>query len=404
MHEMKSFSDMQNVNGMPGNRGQLDKTNTSEDLDNDFMNELNQFEFEINNERQRRHSQQRIQYNGEQSLNANARSNGAAPPGKKVMRKKRHTKQRTDNDSGQKSHYRSSAKAVKLKQDQDQMDEYSSSPYSSEDERYSSGPESPGYDDEYQSTEPDTPFQSKQQKSQTQQQQYEANSKNGHFVEATNLLSDSEQYTQQNQQQYYAINEQFDEGISNDGGRIVSDIDINLDAPNQSKYDDEKDGVQNVSTDIGSPSTDQTTFHKEQSLTSEMSTDLIDDGSMAREPNKSAESGSSETSTFKSRMNKVLSHESSQDSTNGGLGSSKWKLLKTLKEKRIEEKNNQEKIKEEENANKDKSSVSRGVTITTLILHFSMFIFLSLKRFSVSISNSFSYTFIATKFSISPNL
>lgn len=356
-----NVSDMQNVNGMLSNRGQLDKANTSEDLDNDFMNELNQFEFEINNERQRRHSQQRIQYNGEQSLNgaAAARSNGAAT-GKKVMRKKRHTKQRTDDDNGRKSHYRSSAKPAKMKQDQEQMDEYSSSPYSSEDERYSSGPESPGYDDEYSTAGTDKPFQSKQQKSQ-QQQQFDANSKNGHFVEATNLLSESEQYTQQTQQQYYAINEQFDDGISKDGGRIVSDIDDNLDAPNQSKFDSEMGYVHTMdSTDIGSPSTDQTTFHKEQSLTSEISTDVIDDASMTKEPTptKSGESGSSETSTFKSRMNKVLSHESSQDSQNGGLGSSKWKLLKTLKEKRIEEKNNQEKIKEEENANKDKTSVS----------------------------------------------
>ncbi|XP_037925894.1 uncharacterized protein LOC119660950 isoform X4 [Hermetia illucens] len=56
---------------------------------------------------------------------------------------------------------------------------------------------------------------------------------------------------------------------------------------------------------------------------------------------------------------KKLSHESSQESATNGvpvgmaaaagaLGSSKWKLLKTLKERKIEEKNNQEKIKEEE--------------------------------------------------------
>lgn len=65
------------------------------------------------------------------------------------------------------------------------------------------------------------------------------------------------------------------------------------------------------------------------------------------------------------RMNigKMLSHESSQDSANGGagaLGSSKWKLLKTLKEKKIEEKNNQEKIKEEEKVEKDKVSICWG--------------------------------------------
>lgn len=54
---------------------------------------------------------------------------------------------------------------------------------------------------------------------------------------------------------------------------------------------------------------------------------------------------------------KMLSHESSQDSQNGVLGSSKWKLLKTLKEKKIEEKNNQDKIKEEECTQKDKDKV-----------------------------------------------
>lgn len=55
---------------------------------------------------------------------------------------------------------------------------------------------------------------------------------------------------------------------------------------------------------------------------------------------------------------KMLSHESSQDSQNGALGSSKWKLLKTLKEKKIEEKNNQDKIKEEECTQKDKDKVN----------------------------------------------
>ncbi|XP_037051136.1 uncharacterized protein LOC119085040 isoform X3 [Bradysia coprophila] len=57
---------------------------------------------------------------------------------------------------------------------------------------------------------------------------------------------------------------------------------------------------------------------------------------------------------------KMLSHESSQDSQNGVLGSSKWKLLKTLKEKKIEEKNNQEKIKEEECTQKDKDKNGTG--------------------------------------------
>jgi protein unc-13 len=46
------------------------------------------------------------------------------------------------------------------------------------------------------------------------------------------------------------------------------------------------------------------------------------------------------------------------DPTSGGAMSSKWKLLKTLKERKIEEKNNQEKIKEEEASNKDKEKVS----------------------------------------------
>lgn len=63
--------------------------------------------------------------------------------------------------------------------------------------------------------------------------------------------------------------------------------------------------------------------------------------------------------TKSKKLGRMLSHESSQDSNNGALGSSKWKLLKTLKEKKIEEKNNQEKIKEEEIANKKKDAVSK---------------------------------------------
>ncbi|XP_031616622.1 uncharacterized protein LOC116336710 isoform X3 [Contarinia nasturtii] len=347
---------IQAVNRMKTNRGQLDKTNTSEEFDNDFMNELNQFEFEINNERQRRHSQQRNQYNGDQS----GRSNGAIT-GKKVMRKKRHTKQRTDEDNVRKGHFRASNKSIKTKKDEPK-DEYSSSPYSSEVE--TSEPESLDEDD-IQSNEIDKSLQQQQYQPET----FDANSKNGHFVEATKMLVKSEQYSQQNKQRYYPINEQFDEGISNDGGRIVSDIDANFDAPRQDMFDAEKSSIQNVDTEIGSPPTTEqttTTFHKGESLTSEMSTDAIyDDTSIAKEHQRSIESNSSETSTFKSKLNKVLSHESSQDSTNGGFGSSKWKLLKTLKEKRIEEKNNQEKIKEEESANKNKSSNGTGASDST---------------------------------------
>lgn len=345
------ISDMQSVNGLKSNRGQFEQKSTSDELDNDFMNELNQFEFEINNERQRRHSQQRIQqFNGDPMVARNgAMAAAAVAPVKKVVRKKRQTKQRPDDELNRKAPGRGSVKSIKQKKDEQPMDEYSSSPYSSEDEPFSSG--SPGYDDEFQSTEIDTP-----------QQQFEAIPKNGHFVEATNMLDEAEQYNQQQQQQqYYAINEEFDDdGISKDGGRIVNEFDGNFDTPTmmtQAQFDAEKSSIQNVSTDIGSPSTDQTTFHKEQSLTSEMSTDIAFDELSRNEPQKSMESGgSSETSTFKSKLNKVLSHESSQDSTNGGFGSSKWKLLKTLKEKRIEEKNNQEKIKEEEK--QEKSSVS----------------------------------------------
>lgn len=66
------------------------------------------------------------------------------------------------------------------------------------------------------------------------------------------------------------------------------------------------------------------------------------------------------SSTASSTPMKSLSHDSSIEGSqapggapgtggqNGTLGSSKWKLLKTLKEKKIEERNNQDKIKEEE--------------------------------------------------------
>ncbi|EDW25237.1 GL15609 [Drosophila persimilis] len=74
--------------------------------------------------------------------------------------------------------------------------------------------------------------------------------------------------------------------------------------------------------------------------------------------NKQTSSPQSDRGSFSSqpRPMKLISQESSVEGSqvigsNGataGLGSSKWKLLKTLKERKIEEKNNQDKIKEEE--------------------------------------------------------
>ncbi|XP_033237230.1 uncharacterized protein unc-13 isoform X3 [Drosophila pseudoobscura] len=74
--------------------------------------------------------------------------------------------------------------------------------------------------------------------------------------------------------------------------------------------------------------------------------------------NKETSSPQSDRGSFSSqpRPMKLISQESSVEGSqvigsNGataGLGSSKWKLLKTLKERKIEEKNNQDKIKEEE--------------------------------------------------------
>jgi len=67
---------------------------------------------------------------------------------------------------------------------------------------------------------------------------------------------------------------------------------------------------------------------------------------------------------------KLISQESDFDGSqvigsNGGagLGSSKWKLLKTLKERKIEEKNNQDKIKEDE-LTKDKEKVIKAKFMT----------------------------------------
>lgn len=57
------------------------------------------------------------------------------------------------------------------------------------------------------------------------------------------------------------------------------------------------------------------------------------------------------TNSFKTALAKKLSNDGSVDSiANGQPGGSRWKLLKTLKERKIEEQVNQEKIKEEEAA------------------------------------------------------
>ncbi|XP_063706370.1 uncharacterized protein LOC134835422 [Culicoides brevitarsis] len=66
-----------------------------------------------------------------------------------------------------------------------------------------------------------------------------------------------------------------------------------------------------------------------------------------------AQEAEAKPSSFKAALGKKLSNEGSVDSiANGQPGGSRWKLLKTLKERKIEEQVNQEKIKEEE-ATKD---------------------------------------------------
>lgn len=80
---------------------------------------------------------------------------------------------------------------------------------------------------------------------------------------------------------------------------------------------------------------------------------------------------------------KQLSNESSVDSvSNGVTGGSRWKLLKTLKERKIEEQNNQEKIKEEEAKDKDKVIV--GVLYKSCTF-FSTAIKLNYKSFIIAI-------------------
>ncbi|KAM7341198.1 uncharacterized protein ACRADG_012187 isoform 3-T3 [Cochliomyia hominivorax] len=78
-------------------------------------------------------------------------------------------------------------------------------------------------------------------------------------------------------------------------------------------------------------------------------------------PNTPPEETSETTKTF----TKLISHDSSIDisQANGtsALGSSKWKLLKTLKERKLEEQNNQEKIKENElNKQREKNGSTTG--------------------------------------------
>lgn len=345
---------------------------SQDSFNTNFMDELNQFEFEINNERQRRHSQQRNHFvNGanEYLPTAARTTNTVAAPtannNKKVVRKKRQSRQHRAADD--KSQYKINLKSIKLKNDE-QTGDYSTSPYSSEDEQvkedlhhgeYSSGatsgPDSPcHYID-------DTHTQQQQQ----QHIQSDANSKNGFFVEATKqqkLEVETEQLMNTQQLQQYPINEQMNEMISSDGGRMeleqnnqdtITAITTQKISPNEENFikTDDDDNIDQYIDIVDNDELEGDDSGK--AIVTQSTTESIDNDTIT-----TTDETADTTPSFKSKLNKMLSHESSQDSQNGGLGSSKWKLLKTLKEKKIEEKNNQEKIKEEENANKEKDSVS----------------------------------------------
>lgn len=338
-------------------RQQRANNNMDDDFSNDFMGELNQFEFEINSERYRRHSQQR-----------NSVSNAAAEArhtGKKVVRKKRR-KRSTGNAA-------SAANAVALEYDSDELAErYSTSPYSSNDElrRYkpsrhgqrsdssgaTSGPDSQANtDDDLDAAIAAAAGKLDINEQHKHSQQTIANSKNDDFVEAT--TTDDPTRLQQIQ-----FNENSSDVISDNGGRIGSEQFIEAKRVNEEssmeQFNDDFDGAMAMERLSQEVSVDSNDAMAERSTSLETTDSTATTTATTTPATSSAFDGSQRT-----KMSKMLSHESSQDSTNGGFGSSKWKLLKTLKEKKIEEKNNQEKIKEEENS-KDKDSVSRRQTIS----------------------------------------
>lgn len=221
-------------------------------------------------------------------------------------------------------HYGKQAKPIKMRKkrrkspnygdsyDSDEPDEYSSTPYSSEDEankpgktsrdssEATSGPDSPCHftDDDLDHTEAFRKMEDYDEFKERQKTELTA-SKNDVAVSP-------------NEETMRETDERVDESFgTNENRRISSD---------EQQYQSDELGV--GESDVG-----------------EMGTELI-------------------KSVRKMPGEKMLSHESSQDSQNGILGSSKWKLLKTLKEKKIEEKNNQDKIKEEECTQKDKDKVN----------------------------------------------
>lgn len=284
-----------------------------DDDGNDFMREINQFEFEINNERQRKQSHpfEKIDPHPKTVVNKEQFVT------KKVVRKKRRK--------------RSAGNVHKIGDTYDSDEnQYSSTPYSSADEDpkirdkshssgATSGPDSPCHftDDDLDGhattlrgiagIEDYSDFKQRQTQKQTLDE-----TENQNFVKST-IIADENVFEMNANDEENDLNDSL---IRNSGdGGIMSEE--NIFDENFFDNPDENESI-----------------------------DIID------------ENGTHVSITKKNMLSKMLSHESSQDSTNGVLGSSKWKLLKTLKEKKIEEKNNQEKIKEEEIANKEKESVS----------------------------------------------
>ncbi|KAH8395728.1 hypothetical protein KR222_001390, partial [Zaprionus bogoriensis] len=95
-------------------------------------------------------------------------------------------------------------------------------------------------------------------------------------------------------------------------------------------------------------------------LTKESGTNTFDPQNNSHKSNDLARPDQLITQDFSVNGLKIAMGVTSSE-TSSNLGSSKWKLLKTLKERKIEEKNNQDKIKEEELAkDKDKNGTSSG--------------------------------------------
>lgn len=297
---------------------QPDYFGDDDDGDN-FMRELNQFEFEIKNERSARKSSNPFEKMEKSALSAfGSGAVAGTVDTKKVTRKKRKKKNVTNETH-----------LIGESYDSDE-NRYSTSPYSSADEAAADKSHSSGA-----TSGPDSPC------------HFTDDDLEGHATTIRGITGadNYNDYTANAEQSLNMLD------VNRQPNFVKSTIITEENAVTESEIPNE----QHVrgSGDGGFETIDDNVHESEEAAAAGAY------GPISNESVDSVDVPVGATLSKSRKFGKMLSHESSQDSQNGsGLGSSKWKLLKTLKEKKAEEKNNQEKIKEEEIANKKKDGVS----------------------------------------------